>query len=88
MSQKPPTPTDLNLPEKDEIRRALKEGRAAAAEAENMPLMVVVILQAYFHTVAKLALKSANPEQSLEGLLDIHASSARIELKELRETGL
>lgn len=88
MSQKPPTPTDLNLPEKSAIQSARDAGRASAIEAAGTPLAVVMICQMYFRLVASLAAKGRDPERDLETLLDIHRASARLELQALREAGL
>lgn len=84
----PPTPADLNLPDKSAIHSARETGRISAINAADTPLAVVMICQAYFRLVASLAAKGRDPESDLEALLDIHASAARIELKELREAGL
>lgn len=88
MSQKPPTePTPADDP-KSMIVHARAKGRAHAADADGKPLAIVAICQAYFRMVAQMAIKTGNPDEALDQLLDIHRASARLELQALREAGL
>lgn len=82
------TPIDLGLIQARDVAQVRAQARGEAEHVQDKPLAIVLIWQTYFRLMARLALKSGNPDENLEEMLAIHAASARLELKLLREAGL
>lgn len=82
----PQTPdTHPPLPAKGTIHAAQDRGRDQADAVSDDILEQVAICHAYFRTVARMALRSANADLAFDQFLEMHNLSARNELRLLRE---